>query len=295
MPRRAATPDTYFQVPLCLLAWGSTVVQRLNMIIEYGCRVAGRSQLAAYADDELGSRLLEKFPGRRLPNGYDDSQRCHAELLMGASQIGVTFGGMSWCDRRIAEFEDFRTEFESKYGRDCLVRLRRDLVFEARDGRGMNYQELAVFAAILSVLGIRRTPVRITLATIRHRAMGYRSRHIASREKGKRMDRARPFTEWQVRRAIQSLQLRQFFNRATYGRRVTYYGIGQDPEAFRKSITDRLTYRTAALDLRRQIDEGMTDKIRRLKALRQTGAKTPETLEPQAMSRETPGNSPHGS
>ena len=124
-----------------------------------------------------------------------------------------------------------------------------------------NY-EFAVFAAICSVVGNKKSPVRITRLTIYRRARGYKSGAASLNEYESRLDRF-SLTEWGLRSTIERLSDRKFFARTVYGRRVAYYSTRMTNEELREAVLALHELRAFRRDLNRQRDEEMTAAIRK--------------------------------
>ncbi len=203
---------------------------------------------------------------KRVPRDFDSHNPLHLAALCGADVIGVDVGSLA---RTLAQHEklcQFRDAWKSRHGADPVVRLKQQLVFEARDRKGINPRELAVLAAIYSVIGNKRRPVLITRQTIRQRALGYKTRAIFERELPRRTDGASPLTEWQLRSVLDSLAARKFFRRATHGRRQTYYSNRMTDKQFLEALVEMKTYRYAFRMCQRLEDEDLTNHIRNRRA-----------------------------
>jgi hypothetical protein len=148
------------------------------------------------------------------------------------------------------------------------------LVFEARDGGGITPGELAILAAVYSVVGNKETPVRITRKVIRRRSMGYKTAAVMTRELPRRGDRAKPLSDWQVRAHIENLSARKFFVRATYGRRFTYYSNRMTESELRDAIVKRLAFRAYHRASQRSADADLTRRVKQARAKAPPGLPT---------------------
>src|SRR5262249_31956821 len=145
----------------------------------------------------------------------------------------------------------FRCEFERKHGPDAKVRLAIRFVFEARDNKGMSYQELAVLAAIYSKIGAAKGPLGITREEIWRRTLGFKSKRVFCLE----MRGCEPWiTMRQVRSIIECLHDRKFFARVTYGRRQTYYSHRMSGTALAEHVFTAKIQRSLAKEARRRAD-----------------------------------------
>ena len=244
---------TYFQVPLCALAYGQSEFERLDAIIDIGCRHAGRAEWQRMSEAEQLAWLAATRRSPKRPPDLNFSDPNDLPIMLGAQIIGVTIPTIASMKRSLGPLDLFLKQYQAEHGRDPLVRIKRTHLFEARDGGGISYRELSVLAAIFSILGRRRVPVRITRESIRCRALGYRSAAILKRALPVRADRAEPLTEWKLRSTVAALCRRRLLHRHTFRRRLTYYAVGITEKAFEKALFDRLT-RPAGHGLLEQLD-----------------------------------------
>lgn len=258
---------TYFQFPLCALAYGGTIKQRLDTIIDYATVEAG-GELWRKTDQITRDRYLRGWDSAGvLPSDTDLDWERHIAALTGAEIIGVRLNRLPSVLERHSLLSDFINNFERGHDRDPLVRIRTDLLFEARDGGGMDYRELSIFAAIVSVVGDKQGPVLITQEVIRRRALGYKTEHVQNIEARVRPDGARPLTEWKLRATVDRLTRRKLIARATYGRRHTYYSTRMTPKALRRAVDERKMYAACSRWQSRLDDEEMTQAIRNQRAM----------------------------
>jgi hypothetical protein len=179
---------TYFQFPLCALAYSDSVEERLNTIISYACV-------------ECGARFLQKLPANVIENyrrvyadpskglrGFNPDNRVHLAAVVGAEQISINIGNLQSLADRYKRFWAFRRDYEARQGADCLVRIEKSLIFEVRDKRGLSYREFSVLVAIYSVLG-DKIFTRVSQNRIRYRAFGYKSAKAWHAEAKWRTDR----------------------------------------------------------------------------------------------------------
>ena len=256
---------TYFQIPLCALAFGKSDNERLNAIIHFGWVETGRKHWRKLPV-EARHRFIDKqkwdYPGHDFDSGLD----AHCFALYGASLMSIQLGSIRYCLARHAELQNFTNAFQKRHGSDTLVRLKSSLVLEAHAGKGITLSEVSVLAAIYSVIGRKQGPVRITQNRISWRALGYKTQAVMSAELPKRKDGAEPLTDWQIRSLLDRLQARRFFARATYGRRLSYYSHRMTENQLRKAVIEMKTHRFASQRLRRLDDHAMTDAIRNQRA-----------------------------
>jgi hypothetical protein len=253
---------TYFSFPLCALAYGQTVPQRLNAIICFGMVDAGRKLWPRIPESQRAALWATWTERGESPKGFNSRDPLHVGLLCGASIIGVTVGSVRGSLADYHSLRQFREAFESRHGTDPVVRIKRELLFEARDGKGITPRELTVLAAIYSVIGCKAGPVLITRERIRRRVLGYKTRAVFEAEFSQRLDGAQPLTEWELRSEVDRLHERGFFKRITYGQRQTYYSHRMTATEFQMALIDLKTHRFGFRRLRRLDDEALTDTIR---------------------------------
>ncbi len=264
---KAVARSTYFQIPLCAFAYGRSDVERLNAIMSFGMVEAGRVLWQKrHTQKQRQDLILTSAKSRDVPRDFNPRDERHLFALAGAHMIGVTLASFAKTLTEHKSLEQFRAAFVLRNGPDALVRLKRQFIFEARDGKGITPRELAVLAALFSVIGNKRGPVRITQSRIRCRALGYKTQEVFDCELSRRLDGAKPLSEWQLRSTLDNLTTRKFFRRATYGRRLTYYSHRMGESQFRQALLDMKTYKFSARLLRRVDDENLTANIRNQRA-----------------------------
>jgi hypothetical protein len=150
----------------------------------------------------------------------DLTNNTHQQAVAGAQLLEVNIRNIRGVVASHERLAHFVREFERKHGADVQIRLATKFVFEARDNKGVSYQELAVLAGIYGKIGAGKGPVRITREEIWRRALGFKSKRVFSLEM---IDRQVWITSRQVRSIIERLHSRRFFARLTYARRHTYY------------------------------------------------------------------------
>lgn len=232
---------TYFQVPLCALAYGRSESERLDAIIDFGCRHAGRAEWRRMTEAERRAWLIATRQSHKHPADLNFSDADDIAIALGAEITRVTIPNIVSLKRRLQPFDQFLSQYHAEHGRDPSVRIKDTYVFEARDGRGISYRELSVLAAIYSIVGHRREPVRITRESIRRRALGYRSASVFKQAFPGRSDRAVPLTEWKLRATVEALRNRRLLQRHTFRRRLTFYGVGITKKGFEMALHERLT------------------------------------------------------
>lgn len=257
---------TYFQIPLCALAYGRSDKERLEAIICFGLVEAGQKRWMLLAGPQRQALLNTLMQAGKIPIDFRRHEERHVFALLGADILKITLPSVSYALVIHDELVAFRDSFERRYGKDPLVRLKTELVFEARNGTGITPRELSVLAAIFSIVGKKQAPVRITQARVRHRALGYKTQAVCEKEISRRRDCAKPLTEWQLRSLIECLHTRKFFARTTFGRRLTFYSHRMTDAQLRNAVIEMKTFRCSNRLLARHDDAAMTDAIRNYRA-----------------------------
>jgi hypothetical protein len=248
----------YFQFPLCALSFLENVYERLNCIISFGCIEVGKKQWQKFNPFERQLRRSELPSRNTCPVPIDLANDEHLKVAAGAEHLRVVMGNIErmLCDH--SRLWWFIKNFEAKNGRDAQVRIRKDLLFEARDAKGISYQELAVLAAIYSKIGASKRPVRISRDDIWRRAHGFKSDRVFRAE----MNGRSPFmTARQVRSVIDRLHDRGFFARVTYGRRHTYYSHRMSKKELSEAVFELKTRLHARKRASRMANAMLTERI----------------------------------
>src|ERR1039458_2807207 len=140
--------NPYFQFPLCALSFGQTVNARLNAILDYSVVEAGSKLFRKLTVERQREFLRGKTVSRTNPKGLNphDWRQCAASY--GAYVIGVTYLNINSIIERHAQLRNHVADYEDRHGRDALVRIKKDWLFDARDGHGISYREFSVLCAI---------------------------------------------------------------------------------------------------------------------------------------------------
>ena len=203
----------FFQFPLCALSFPGSERDRLNNVSSFCCLEVGKQQWQTFNQLEKHLRREQQPSDMFCTCKIVLTNDAHQHAVAGAQRLGITINDICGMVANHARLAGFRHEFERKHGADAQVRLATNFVYEARDSKGMSYQELAVLAAIYSKIGAAKRAVRITREEIWRRALGFKSKRVFLVEM---RDRQPWITERQVRSIIEHLHDRKFFARVTY-------------------------------------------------------------------------------
>jgi hypothetical protein len=254
--------DTYFQFPLCALAFCDTETARLDHIISFGFIEAG---VAMYKklDSEIRSQKAETFASdSATPNDYKRNNWQHVAAMVGANEIGITIGGsLVYSMNRWIELSEFRNQFQTRHGNDVLVRIRKGLVFEARDNEGISYRELSILSAVYSCIGAAKY-ARITKEAIQARMLGYKSTKVLKAEIKSRKDTAQPLTPRQIGYTLDSLDERKFFARVRPNERQTYFSHRLTKEQLQEELFQRKTAKARFHAARKTDNNTLMERIK---------------------------------
>ncbi len=183
--------NPYFQFPLCALSFGQTVNARLDAILDYSVVEAGSQLFRKLTAEQQREFLVGWRQLGKLPEGFNSNNWLDRATLYGAKIIGVTYNHLGSVMRRHHALHVHITEFEKHHGRDAKVRIKRDWLFDTRDGHGITYREFSVLCAIYSAIGDKELAI-VTRDRIRRCALGYRTAAIMDSELPRRADKAQP-------------------------------------------------------------------------------------------------------
>lgn len=253
---------TYFQFPLCLLAMGQDEKTRLGYIIAFATVEAGRALWQKMALDKRESLPRDLGSPARDFIWIDHD---HVVAALGARELNVRLGTIAGILTDWRAAYDFVSAHESVHGREPVLRVVTTLAFEARDKTGIDYREFAVYCAMLSQIGDKKYPVRITRDQIRRRMLGYKTESILNTCLSERTDGTKPLSSRQIGYAVAKLHERRFFARVRANERQTYYSIRHTQDELEAAVISSKTYARTFHAERRKRER---DYIARLKEAR---------------------------
>jgi hypothetical protein len=255
----------YLQFPLCALSFGETETERLNAILDYGVVDAGVKLWRKLVPDLQNRLIIAWGRCRNLPTGFNGKFPLHCAALYGAQTLKVKFRDIRYLLENHTRLAQYTAEFERRYGRNPLVRVKLAWLLKVRNHKGIIYREFAVLCAVFSCIGDKPF-ARVTQSRIRLCALGYKTAQVMEAEIARRTDGASPLTVRQLRDTIARLHRNKFFARCTYARRMTYYSIRGNDRRLRQRVKERHTYASAHRLRQAAKDQAMTAAIRRAKA-----------------------------
>src|SRR5688572_11295307 len=278
-----AAQDKFLQFPLCALALPGEPKDILGTIISYGLCEAGLAILRTRDAEEL-KRLCAEYG---LPRSQYDGWALRAAV--GAKLCGIMPGSLDACVERHAKLAAHVREREKAYGTDALVRMRKDVCFEVRDGGGMSFREFRILCAIYSLLG-KHLYRAIRFKMIGARACGCKSEAVMDSELHAGWPLPAPFTIKQLRLTVAKLHELGWFARVTpdpHGR-VTYYSNRMSGGELRERIFTRRTHSVSFHAEQQRKDAELMERIRQAKG---TSFKTtPHDFLHPAVAPQGPGN-----
>lgn len=255
--------DTYFQFPLCLLAYGKDVHTRLNYLVSFCCVDTGKiianqtpQEERLIAADEKASRMGHKF------KGYKRENKNQVAALLGADLLEVQFPDVEIIVNEWECTDVHRFDFEKVHGCDVKVRIATSFLWETLEKSGMSYREFSVLCAIYSSIGSKKHPVRITRQMIQSRQLGYKSFKIMKMELSARADGLQPLSLRQIGYTVDALHERGFFSRARANERQTYYSNRFTQKEMEERLFKSKTFSKSFQQTRRDNDRLLMERIK---------------------------------
>lgn len=257
--------DTFFQFPLCLLAYHADVRERLDSIISFGAVEAGATRRRKLSTAEARTKAKEIAARFKVKVAPSDERGMFA--ILGCDLIGITPGNLVAMLQRHRDASSFVASFKAKHGPQPLVKIRKDFAFDARDGK-LDCREFGIFAAVLSCIGAKAYPVRITREQVQARMLGYKTRLVMAAALVDRTDGTRPLTVRQVGYTLHRLHELQFFARTRANERQTYYSIRHDQAALEAAVFESKTYRISFGRNRQGREKSLIARIKAVNAIK---------------------------
>jgi hypothetical protein len=215
----ATDETTFFQFPLCLLGMPEAP-EKAQVIMSYALAETGIRAAAEMGMAELRD-AVNTIPSADLPAGMRKTDAQHLALALGNKIIGVTKGAVSGAFAAHRECKDYAAAFTARHGGDAVCRMRKDLLFDVRDGR-MTWRDFSTLAAVYSIIGGKPFPVLVYRSMIQARQLGCKSPSVLEAEQGRRNNLV-PLTEKQVRNTLDNLECAGWFARVQASPRKVYF------------------------------------------------------------------------
>jgi len=256
--------STYFQFPLCLLAYGKDEV-RLEHIISW-CLVEAGRDFCGKMSRESQDEIMKQTPSHNIPEGMRRGELAHRHVVVGANKLSVTAGDVGAILNQYVACSNFVKAFTDKHGTQPSVRIRSDFLWDVREKRGMSYREFSMLCGLYSVVGAKDFPVRITREQIRRRMLGYKSEAVLKAELGNRTDGAMPLSVRQIGCTRDELHKRGFFACTRPNKRQTYYSIRMNQEQLAARLESGKSYAEDFHARRKARDAALMARIKAAKA-----------------------------
>lgn len=238
----------YFQFPLCLLTNTSDDV--FGVVIQYAVWSAGNAAMAKATYDELKELKRE--------TGLKSETELTAHL--GRECAGVDGGTVDGFRRGYQKAAGIIASM-ARFGNSPTVRVSTALVFEARDNAGISERELRLYCALLSCVGAKDYPVKVTRRVLAMRAQGLHTNVMV-----KEHPKAVLLTPRQVNYTLDRLHERKMFARCRANERETFYSTRMTAEQLTAAVIAKKTYRAKFKAERLKADNFVRDQIEAAKS-----------------------------
>ena len=217
-----------FKFPLCLLAQGESINERINSIRD--CAIV--NEALKIPDEVLEIEFCED--DYTEVNEWDPDDLIQQKILIASKRKGMIIYNCFSVFSNYEVISEYIDEFELKNGKDMWTRIGVDIAWDTFNG-DFRYELFAIICAVNGILGTKIPYKRITLKRIRAAMNGYKEYSIY--EEISQFDNLpeNNLTEIQdrtLRRRLDKLSEMNFIRRYTYRNRHTYYStrIGSNDE-----------------------------------------------------------------
>lgn len=249
---------TYFQFPLCALAYGAEPKQRLDELISFCCVEVGYKESAGMT---LAEKKTKADKLNHKPGGFHQSNSAHLSLVIGMLKLNVGHGVAQTFLEEHERLRGFIRNMNSQHGYSPFVRIRSDLFWEARNGE-MDYRRFSVLCAVYSVIG-SKDYCRVTRGRIIAGALGYKSAAMMTPEVlAQRTDGVRPLTENQVRRTLDDLENASLFVRIQVSKRKVVFSNRLSRKELKAGVFEAATQKATKLATNRKEDRELMTAIK---------------------------------
>lgn len=221
--------SAYFTFPLPLLDFGAEEKGRLQNIVSYSMLRMGR----AYTGD--APELLKQILSNGTPPDFRNIDD-HKAVVIGGHLLNVAVGAVAASLNRAKDAQSFIEDHEMRYGNSPLVMVSSTLLWGCHNEDDPPYRLFSALCGILSVIGVKKMPIRITRDMVIARQLGYKSPEVQKQAFRKRQDGAEPLTVQQVRDVLYDLEIRGLIARCHASPRVVYFSTTQNRDDLRESV-----------------------------------------------------------
>lgn len=230
-----------FKFPLCLLAQGESIDERLHNIMEF----AIVNEAIKIPDEVLEKDFSEEDYSEEKE--WDPGNLIHQKMLITAKRKRKIINDCFCVFNNFEAISEYLDDFELKFGRDMWTRIGVNIAWDTLKGN-FEYELFAILCAINGILGAKDVYKRITLERIRAAMNGYKKYPIykeISQSGNLPKNNISEITDRTLYRRLDKLSEMNFFRRYTYKNRLTYYStrIGSNEklaEAVCKSKSKRI-------------------------------------------------------
>lgn len=211
---------SYYTFPLCLLAADKDPKEIIQDMVAQSVVRAGERHCDR---DATRSPQADKYLAEKeFPPGFDAGKPRHVQLVTGAMVLNITLGNVVGTLTRWKETSDFVSGYERVHGGDALVMIGGDLLWGCHNDGDPDWRTFSTLAAINSIIGQKKVPVRITRDMIIARQLGYKTSAIM-RAALPGNPHQKPLTIQRVRDTLDSLEAMGLIVRCQASRRVVYF------------------------------------------------------------------------
>ncbi len=156
------------------------------------------------------------------------------------------------------ELKEFVNRFENTYGRDSLVKVHSGLVKDLANEK-FSERDFNIYCGLRSIVGEKKI-CRVTNRNIAIRSKGCKSKKVYDNFGGELL------TDKQILWSIKKLEARNFFNRLTACKRLTFYSFKiKNKENFMEEILNNVVSKKATKpSLSNELDKRINNKLNKL-------------------------------
>lgn len=223
--------DEYLQFPLCLLSMTSSKNELYKIIEDYAYINFGLKFLP-----KIDEKIISDYK-ERVEFIYGEHRE---ELTAGILGQQVIWSGNNqiYCNNLKVDnyFKacQYIIKFESEYGKDALVRLRKNIISLLKSGE-MSERNFRILTSIYSVIG-NKDYSSVTYEQIRYRMFGFKKRNIFEIEK-QNNPKIKLLTHRKIGTTVKKLEIQGWFTSCRPFNRKKYYSNRMDFETLYNRIT----------------------------------------------------------
>lgn len=200
----------FFSFPLCLLAISENKKEVLQSILTYCLdEYKRRNKFSGF----LSNNFKNDFTQRQLEQIINNVQQI-------SSEIGLRFDYDFNFIKTLKKVIEFINDFERKFGKNPYCKIGKDLFQDTLYGN-LDFISFSVYTSISSILGTKKTAVRITKKRIKIRMRGFKD------EKSFLVSgcNSKLISDKHLNRITDLMEFKKLLSKFTYQRRQTFYSI----------------------------------------------------------------------